>query len=338
VLPVIGALGYDYTDPFVVQPEYAADFRQGVPERVDYAVMRDGNPIIAVECKKVGTDLSAGRGQLRDYFTALPSVHLGILTDGLRFEFFVDCEHANVMDEEPFLTLDLDAVTSGPIPGDVLEALNMLRCSNFRPAAVAEAAEMRLLAKRVRSVLMQEVREPSEDLCRLILLRVGMKNVRQASIQSCYSGLIRAAFEDALVLPVLEMVRASRAPEPDESQAAGSTTQRIVTTERELSIYRYVCRRLAFLSANEHEFSAIEQVQYRDYLGKFVVFYRSVNKGRLFDFIEGNNGYDRFIFAAPFGEIVTNAVLDIDEALRKTFAQRVAELGAPRVAPPRLSA
>jgi len=32
----------------------------------------------------------------------------------------------------------------------------------------------------------------------------------------------------------------------------------------------------------------------------------------------------------PFGEIVTNSMTDIDEALRKTFSQRVRDLGAPR--------
>jgi len=60
------------------------------------------------------------------------------------------------------------------------------------------------------------------------------------------------------------------------------------------------------------------------------VYYRNVHKGRLFDFIEGSNGYDKFVFAEPFGEIVTNSMTDIDEALRKTFSQRVRDLGAPR--------
>jgi hypothetical protein len=47
VLPVIGALGYNYTDPFVVQPEYAADFRDGPQERVDYVIMGEDEPMIA---------------------------------------------------------------------------------------------------------------------------------------------------------------------------------------------------------------------------------------------------------------------------------------------------
>ena len=142
--------------------------------------MRDGNPIVAIECKKVGTDLSINRGQLRAYFTALQSVRLGVLTNGLSFEFFVDCENTNIMDQEPFVTLDLEAAARAPIPADVLDALLALTRSNFQPDAVTEMAEWRLVAKRVRTVLMQEVREPSDEFCRLILQRVGVRNVRRA--------------------------------------------------------------------------------------------------------------------------------------------------------------
>lgn len=253
-----------------------------------------------------------------------------MLTDGLIFEFFVDCENANIMDPEPFVTLDLEAATRSPIPADVLDALLTLTRCNFQPEAIAEAAELRLVAKRVRTVLMQGVREPSDEFCRLVLQRVGVKNVRRASIQSRYGALILAAFEDALVLPVLEMARVSSARQPVEPDVESGAMQRIVTTDRELAVYRYVCRRLAFLSTNEHQFAAIEKVQFRDYLGKFAVYYENVRKGRIFDFIEGSNGYDKFVFPEPFGDIVTNAMTDIDEALRKTFCQRVRELGVPR--------
>lgn len=329
VLPVIGALGYDCTNPFEVQPEFPADFRNGIQERVDYVIMHDGKPAIAVECKKVGTDLAANRGQLRTYFTPLSSVRLGVLTDGLRFEFFVDCENANVMDVEPFVTLDLEQATRAPIPGDVIEALSKISRANFEPDAIAEAAEMRLVAKRLRTVLTQEVREPSDDLCKLVLQRVGVTNVRRTAIQARYGGLIRAAFEDALVLPVVEMLRASSSSEGSQGSSKDEVSQRIITTDRELSVYRYVCRRLAFLASHEQHFSAIEQVGYRDYIGKFAIYYANVHKGRLLDFIEGSNGQDKFLFPEPFGELITGNMRDIDEPLRKIFTQRVRELGAP---------
>jgi hypothetical protein len=330
VLPVLGALGYDYTDPRVVQPEYSAGFRPEVSERVDYAIMWNGEPVIAIECKKIGADLTVNRGQLRAYFTALRSVRLGVLTDGLRYELFADCEDANIMDAEPFATLDLEAAVHGSIPDDVLEAFYKITRANFQPGAVAETAEMMLAAKRLRTIFVQEIKEPSEDFCRYMLQRVGIKRVRRSSIQARYSELVRTAFEEALVLPVLETLRSAPSHEPVEPAPEQGRTRRILTTDRELAVYRYVCRRLAYLASDEWQFSAIERVYHRDYVGKFAVYYENVRKGRLFDFIEGDNGYDKFIFPEPFGEIMTNAMADIDEPLRATFTRRVRELNSER--------
>lgn len=332
VLPLIVALGYDYRDPFEVQPEFAADLRNDTRDRVDFVIMRDGSPAIAIECKKAGADLSAHRGQLRAYFAALPSVHLGVLTDGLLFEFFVDCEAPNIMDAEPFLTLDLEAATRGSIPTDVTETLLSITRQHFRPEAILEIAETRLLAKRMRSLLLQEIREPSDEFCLHLLQRLGLRNLRRSSVQSRYASIVRSAFEEALVLPILETLRASRLEPPTDNGAPGELGDRIVTTDRELAVYRYVCRRLAYLCKDEHQFASIERVQHRDYVGKFAVYYNSIRKGRLFDFIAGENGYDKFVFPQPYGEIVTNAMIDIDEPLRSIFMQRVRELGPTEAA------
>jgi hypothetical protein len=162
----------------------------------------------------------------------------------------------------------------------------------------------------------------------MLLQRAGLSNIRRNSIQTRYSGMVRTAFEEALVMPILEALRAATRPVSLDPDATDGTAQRIITTDRELAVFRYVCRRLAFLAKDEREFSAIERVHHRDYLGKFAIYYDSVRKGRLFDFIEGSNGYDKFVFSEPVGEIITNTFADIDEPLREVFAQRVRELGA----------
>lgn len=332
VLPVLAALGYDYTDPFVVQPEFVADFRKDAANRVDYVIINNDAPVIAIECKKVGSDLSEYRGQLRAYFTALRTVRLGILTDGMIFEFFADWENENIMDLEPFAVLDLGSAASGIIPSDVVEVLTYTHRDNFSADVIAEIAEHKLLARRLRAVLVSEFKEPSEEFCRLALQRVGLTNVRRTSIRTRYSSLIRSALQEALVFPVVEHLRRSspvQAPQSNSDDTAAADG--IVTTDRELAVYRYVCRRLAYLAKDEHQFSAIERVGYKDYIGKFVVYYENVRKGRIFDFFEGGNGYDKFVFPAPYGEIVTNSVSAIDEALKDTFFTRVREVSAPRI-------
>ncbi len=333
VLPVLNALGYDVTDPTVVRPEFAADFRDGVTDRVDFAIMQGSDPVMAIECKKVGADLSIYRGQLRAYFTALQCVRLGILTNGERFEFFVDCENANIMDPEPFITLDMEVAAQGSIPLETLEALAAVSRANFQPEYISEIAATRLISKRLRTVMLQEFREPSEDLCRLVLRRVGLENLRSYRIATHYSSLVKCAFEEALIIPILEHLRQSETNCDDQPANSEGTSQRILTTDRELAVYRYVCRRLAYLATDEFQFAAIEHIKHRDYVGKFAIYYGNVRKGRIFDYIEGSNGYDKFIFPEPFGEITTNTISDIDRPLRETFAQRVREAGPSNVAP-----
>jgi hypothetical protein len=128
-----------------------------------------------------------------------------------------------------------------------------------------------------------------------------------------------------LVLPIAQHLREAAA-ERGTSVDTSQVDERIVTTERELAIVNYVRRRLAFLVPDERLFNAIERVSYKDYIGKFAVYYHKERKGRLFDFVEGGGGFDKFIFPEPFGEISTNNILDIDKPLLAIFASRVNEI------------
>ena len=329
VLPVLGALGYDYSNPFEVQPEYPASFREQPDQRVDFVVLRDGVPSIAVECKPVGTYLVEHRGQLRSYFNALRTTRLGVLTNGMQFEFFVDSDEPNIMDDEPFLVLDMNAMASSASPSEVVAALSHLSRGAYDPSVVVDTAAIFLLRRRLRSVVRAELKEPSEGLCRHLLGRAGIKNQRRDTIRARYTSLVKAAFEEGIIVPVLEHLRAVSRP-TEQSSSGEPLTERIITTERELAVFRYVTRRLAYLVEDERSFNAIERVQYRDYLGKFVVYYENVRKGRLFDFEEGHNGYDHFTFPPPFGGLVTNTISNIDKPLREIFARRTAEIGFAR--------
>lgn len=337
-LPFLGLLGYDYTNPYEVYPEHTADPRGGQAEKVDFAVLRDGVPVIAVEAKKVGTDLAPHRGQLSSYFNALQPVKLGILTNGVIYEFFVDSEEPNLMDLEPFLTLDLETLARTGASDEAIEALLSLTKAHYDPETVAETAHIQLIKKRLRTIFVDEAKAPSEELCRLALQRAGLKNVRKAAIERHYAPLVKLAFEESLVLPVLQKLRSEPSADGTRTamplgQIAQTFGQRIATTERELSIFGYVRRRLAYLVDDQHHFDAIDSVGYKDYVGKLVLFYDKERKGRLFDYIEGQDGYDKFVFPDPIGEIVTNTLTDIDNALKAIFISRLREMGGVSAQP-----
>ena len=95
IMPFISALGYDIFNPQEVVPEYIADIGTKKGEKVDYAIMRDGEIIILIECKKVGIDLTQTEmSQLFRYFT-VTKARIAILTNGIQYNFFSDLEEAN---------------------------------------------------------------------------------------------------------------------------------------------------------------------------------------------------------------------------------------------------
>jgi hypothetical protein len=58
IMPFIQLLGYNVFDPLEVTPELVADVGTKKGEKVDYAILKDGKPIMLFECKKSGGDLS----------------------------------------------------------------------------------------------------------------------------------------------------------------------------------------------------------------------------------------------------------------------------------------
>ena len=328
VLPFFGLLGYDYANPYEVYPEHLADFDAASQNKVDFAILRDGAPVIAVECKQAGADLLESRGQLRRYFNALAEVKLGILTNGVLYEFFVDSGAPNIMDDEPFLTIDLETIARAGVADEIVETLMSATKGIYDPETIAEAAHVQLVKKRLRSAFISEAKGPSEEFCRFALDRIGVKAVRKQVIERYYAPMIKMALEESLIVPAVERLRSQGAGDARSgSMAIHQLTQRIETTERELAVVAYVRRRLAYLVEDETQFDAIENLRYKDYVGKLVVFYDRERKGRLFDYIEGADGYDKYIFPDPIGEIVSNNVLEIDTALKTVFAARVRELG-----------
>lgn len=83
VMPFLNALGYNVFDPTEVVPEFTADVGTKKGEKVDYAIMREGQPTILIECKPCGTDLDKEHAsQLYRYFSVTPA-RFGVLTNGI---------------------------------------------------------------------------------------------------------------------------------------------------------------------------------------------------------------------------------------------------------------
>lgn len=133
ILPFLNLLGYDDRNPDEVCPEHSADFSEKYKNRVDFAILMGEKPVIAIECKAVGLPLKDERGQLRSYFNAAPTVKMGVITDGLIYEFYADSDEPNMMDQNAFLCFDLREIAKGKIENSVDEGLRSLQKINFDP-------------------------------------------------------------------------------------------------------------------------------------------------------------------------------------------------------------
>ncbi len=95
-------LGYNVFDPAEVVPEFIADVGTKKGEKVDYAIFRNGDPIMLFECKHYGVDLGKEpASQLYRYFS-VAKARFGVLTDGVFYRFYSDIEEQNKMDARPF--------------------------------------------------------------------------------------------------------------------------------------------------------------------------------------------------------------------------------------------
>ncbi len=100
-MPFIAALGYDVFNPHEVVPEFVADLGIKKGEKVDYCILKDGKPIVIVECKHWKEELDVHKTQLHRYFHVTTS-RFGILTNGVVYRFSLIWVEPNKMDDKPF--------------------------------------------------------------------------------------------------------------------------------------------------------------------------------------------------------------------------------------------
>lgn len=372
VLPFLQLLGYDPLDPDEVVPEAHASFSDKFKNRVDYAVCKAGQPVIGVECKKVGTLTEAHRGELKGYFNAVPSIKLGVLTDGLVWQLYSDTGRENMMDDAPFTVVDLREVAEGKLADHQLDALARIRKAAFDPSNVGADARRKLHVAAYLGVLERTFQAPDEAMVRTLMDAAQIDGRRTGRLVEEHAPVIREAMQAFLDKKILERVGfadrgdlvkvpagaeagvalpagvatpasasalapaaapvapvAAAAPAWDAGAAPVALGDGIVTTETEVAVFEYVRRRLPFLiERDEALYAKLEHLYPRDFKTRFTVCYKQDRNGRLFNFLEMQQGPRyRFEFPDTGAVINTDRLGDIDQELLAAFLQRVKELG-----------
>ena len=114
ILPLFHLLGYDIFNPAEFCPEFIADVGIKKGEKVDYAILNNGSPMILIEVKCLNQKLDKHDSQLFRYF-ATTNAKFAILTNGLQYRFYTDLKEPNKMDKDPFFQFDFSDLTSDKI-------------------------------------------------------------------------------------------------------------------------------------------------------------------------------------------------------------------------------
>ncbi|WIN07032.1 MULTISPECIES: type I restriction endonuclease [Pseudomonas] len=168
VMPFIHmVLGYDVFDPSEVVPEYTCDVGTKKGEKIDYAIVKDGNIQILIETKKVGEPLNINHAsQLFRYFH-VTTARISILTNGRVYKFFTDLDAPNKMDEKPFLELDLLAIDDHAIP-----ELQKLTKSSFDVDSILNAAGELKYVGQIKRMIAAQFSQPDDDFVRYFASRI----------------------------------------------------------------------------------------------------------------------------------------------------------------------
>lgn len=201
ILPFISALGYDIFDIAEVMPEFTADIGIRQKERIDYAILKDGKPVILIECKPVSSNLTIqNEGQLFRYFQTCDA-RFAVLTNGIQYKFYTDSEKSNIMDSTPFFELDLDNADIAAMT--ILESFKKEKFNTDDLLWHAKNLKHITLAKEVVS---KELQVPSEELIHLIASKMypavrfteKMRKELTPIISSAFASIINSRIRAAL--------------------------------------------------------------------------------------------------------------------------------------------
>lgn len=250
VLPFIAALGYDVFDPTEVVPEFIADVGIKKGEKVDYAIKRDGEIVILIECKASGAKLGLEHAsQLYRYFS-VTKARIAILTNGVVYQFYSDLDEPNKLDARPFLILDLLGLREDL----VAEAANMTK-EAFSLDEMLSTANALKYQREIRNVLEAQLEDPDEELVKFLHARVGSGRFVQ-SVKEQFKPLVQKAFVQLVSDRVSERLRnalategipadlpipaATASPAAAEAPVPSTPEPDVVTTEHELEGFRIV--------------------------------------------------------------------------------------------------
>lgn len=268
IMPFFQTLGYDIFNPEEFTPEFTADIGIKKGEKVDYAIITDGNPIILIEAKSVNEDLQKHDSQLFRYF-GTTTARFAILTNGIIYRFYTDLEEQNKMDSSPFFEFNiLDLKESS-----LLELSKFKKTSFDLEKIFNTASELKYLNK-LKNFLSEQWDNPNEEYVKFLITQI-YDGVKTKNTIEKFEPIIKKAYKqfiNELVNDKLNAALKNTTTEVDvqnqeiaasiETDEDSKTEPDIVTTEEEIE--GYITIKIILKDSVEED-----RIYYRDNLSYF---------------------------------------------------------------------
>ena len=182
-------LGYNTANLNEVKSEVNTEYGSF---KIDYAIFKDGAPIILIECKKC-TDILDKKylNQLKTYYPGIKGAKskFGILTNGIQYQFYTDIQDENILDSKPFFEFDLLNINDSDIK--ILNYFSKSEDINNARQIAEELKKRKDLRKKIEELL----EDPPKDFVKFMAKQVGVSFVGESVVKE-YTSLIRDVIDE----------------------------------------------------------------------------------------------------------------------------------------------
>jgi hypothetical protein len=232
--------------------EHVADMGDKKGRKVDVAVtLGKKDPVMLIECKSVTAKLNDNHfRQLNEYCLYTPSAKIGILTNGIIYNFYtVNSREKKGLNTKPFFTFDLTNYDNAQ-----LETLALFNRQSIEINDILQEAEDVYFLDNFDNALFKTLVE-TDDLAKLIFKNMGGLRSTEKSLSQIKSLINSISLKTALDRIVQKEI--------SESNSG------IITTAEEIKAYNVIKTILAMSS----KIKALElgRISYRDLKNSFVI-------------------------------------------------------------------
>jgi len=246
--PFLEMLDYERIDDYT--HEYNADIKGRRGTKVDIAVtFGKKSPLIVIECKKAEQNLSDKNfKQLNEYVVYTPSVKVGILTNGLDWNFYIKGDSG--LNHTPFFTFNIENYSNSD-----LENLSMFVKSAFNINEIEEEAESIHFLEKFDDALFSVLTNPTASLIKSINEEMGGKRVTDKIAQKISELINSISLKDVYERMIIE--------------EAKQNSSGVITTAEELKAFNVI--KTMFAMSSKFKNSELERISYRDQKNSFKI-------------------------------------------------------------------